>query len=159
MTLREAAAFRILDLIGPEEVPLIATDALVAGLDSAALRQLAGEMKPPASEVDPKLRRVFTELSIPWPDRNSARLIVARFYARQIVDGTVTAYEGARLIWWGPANDALLEPEPEQVSSWLKLRHFVGCASEYKDDVIHRPEYEQDIMGFARELVDDPEAA
>jgi len=163
MTLREAAAFWTLDLlhlIGSEKLPQVACSALEQGLDSPALRQLAGELKPVASESVPLLIRALGELSICQPDRNAARLIVARFYARQILDGSLSPYDGACRIWWGPANDALeKEKEPEQVSSWLKLRHFIAFASEYQDDVENREAWEADILIAARELLEDPEAA
>ncbi len=159
MTLRETAAFWMLELIGAERLPEVAAAVLAQGLDCLALRELAGESTPGAYEAGRLLNRVLDELSITVPDRNAARLIVARYYAKQIVDGSLTPYEGARRIWWGPANDALQEKEPEQVSSWLKLRHFIGFASEYEDDPHNRAAYEADILQSARDLVEDPEAA
>jgi hypothetical protein len=159
VTLREAAAFNVLGLLTSEDIPSVAVRALEQGYDSPALQQLAAESTAPASNITPLFARALSELSVSSPERNAARLIVARFYARRILDGTLSPYEGACKIWLGPANDALQESEPEQVSSWLKLRFFIGLASEYEVDPEHREAYEREIVNVARELDSDPEAA
>src|SRR5437867_2729085 len=103
LTMSEASAFLELGLLRSAELPRVAMEALAQGLDSPALRRLAGELKPTASECEPQFRQALSQLSIPLPTREAARLIVARYYAMQIVNGLISPYRGACHIWWGPA--------------------------------------------------------
>src|SRR5437879_6438820 len=84
-----------LGLLRSAELPRVAMEALAQGLDSPALRRLAGELKPTASECEPQFRQALSQLSIPLPTREAARLIVARYNAMQIVNGLISPYRGA----------------------------------------------------------------
>jgi len=135
--------------IGSEQLPRVACTALEEGFDSAALRQLAGEIEPTATTCEPLFRRALAELSIPYPDRRAAQMCVALYHARRIVDGTVSPYQGARAIRWGAANDAQAEHGP----NWDKLAQFVGLASEYEDNPDNREAYAKDLMKAAHDLI------
>ncbi|WP_145261701.1 hypothetical protein [Planctomycetes bacterium Pan216] len=76
------------------------------------------------------------------PDGVAARRILARKYAEQIVDGTLSPYEGARRIWWELWTDC---------RELKELAIFAGLASEYEDDSseAHRSEYQRDIVDEA----------
>jgi hypothetical protein len=146
-----------------ERLPGIATDWLMAGYDSPALRELAGIATPIMSEAGPVFERVLAELAWKVPAKDEALLIVAHDAAQGIVEGAIPPYEGARIIWWGVANE--LE-HPSQL-----LLDFVGAASELEDipersahDGLDRQNYilemEATIRSSARKLLEQttPEA-
>jgi hypothetical protein len=108
-----------------EELPQIATSWMVNGVDSPSLRQLAGLASPIMSEAGPLFEKTLAELQTPLPSKNDALMILARNFAQQIVDGTISPHNGAGQIWWRVSNemdahDPLLLP-------------FVGAASELDD--------------------------
>ncbi len=125
---------------------MIARDALEAGLDSPALRQLAGETSPTLSSVGPLFDRALDELGFARATRAEAALILATAYARQILTGTIGAYDGARRIWryaWNEDRDQRVAP-------------FVHWASEFEEyrDADRRTECERGIMEAGQALVE-----
>ena len=109
------------------ELPALAGAALDRGLDSPALRQLAGLPASIDYEAVDLLRQVARELDIPIPDEREALLALARSIARQIVDGDVPPYDGARQIWGLCGGDY-----PEE------LLAFVDAASDMDDFMLHK---------------------
>jgi hypothetical protein len=77
--------------------------------------------------------------------------VVARHYARRIVERTMTPYEGARRIWMDAANDAF--PHEAKNDVWDQLSVFVGLASQWEDDTRRRRESEREIVERAVELL------
>ena len=151
LDLSDAAAFWQLELLPSEDLPPIAANALEKGLDSPSLRILAGEMEKVASIVGPLFLAALRELGIPLPDPASAQMTAARFYARKIVDGSLSPYEGAYCIWWEIANEAY--PTKEESEIWNRLRVFVGLASEYEGNPRHQKEYEDQIVQEAKDFL------
>jgi hypothetical protein len=143
VNLEIAAARLALGRLTSEEALAASSEALDRGVYSESLGLLAYE-EPVWSQVGPLFERALTELRIAIPSRQAASLIIAREYARRIVAGEVSPYEGARRIWWEVAN----EPGAD-----LSLLAFVGLASEWEDAPAHRPDYEGDIVKEARRLV------
>jgi len=148
-----------------EQLPDVATDWLVSGLDSPSLRELAGLGSPVMSEAAPLFERALSELEIAVPTKHEALMSLARHHARQIVDGTVSPYDGARKIWW-EVSSALDKPN-------TLLLTFVGAASELEElpdrtlqDGYDRRKYaselEDTIVSSAREVLNitaEPDAA
>jgi len=66
----------------------------------------------------------------PRVDEDRARALV-RSWAQEMLDGTLSPYEGSRLIWWRGWN-VLGRPDD--------LTVFVGLASEWEDDPESRAE-------------------
>ena len=139
-----------------EQLPEVATDWLAKGLDSPSLRQLAGVGSPVMSEVGPLFEKVLAELEVAAPNKEEALMFLDRHYAQQIVEGTVSPYEGAQKIWWQVTNAF---KKPSQL-----LLTFVGAASELEDlpertlqDGYDRNKYaselESTIVSSARELL------
>ena len=151
LDLSDAAAFWQLELLFERRPPPIAANALEKGLDSPSLRILAGETEKVASIVGPLFLAALRELGIPLPDPASAQMIAARFYARKIVNGSLSPYEGACCIWWEIANEAY--PTREESEVWNRLRAFVGLASEYEDNPRHQREYEDQIVQEAKDFL------
>jgi hypothetical protein len=149
-------AYWKLQRLRSEELPQIATDWMGVGMDSPALRELAGIEEPAMSTVGPLFERALRESGMHLPSRDEALMTLARHYAQQIVEGAMTPYEGARKIWWDVSNDY-----GEKLPILLR---FVGAASEIEDlpertlqDGINREQYIQElenlIMASAKELL------
>lgn len=94
-----------------QDLPKLATDALVADWDSPTLRVLAGR---PASDyyldLGDLLAKTLQELGREVPSALEARWNLVQFFAWQIVTGERSPIEGARRIerihWWeAPAVD------------------------------------------------------
>jgi hypothetical protein len=143
MDLNIAAAWLALGKLRSEDVIAAASSALDRGVYSKSLGLLLYE-QPVWSEVGPLFTTALSELGIPVPCHDEASLTIAREYARQIIAGETSPYEGARRIWWEVAN------EPGADSSLLA---FVGLASEWEDSPRYRLEYEAAIMEEAQRLV------
>jgi hypothetical protein len=125
-------------------LPDWAADALVQGLDSVSLRELAG-----LSSTDPiEVREVFysaaRELGEEIPTSTQARWTLATTWAQAIVSGELTPYQGSRLIW----TNAAIELDYRQ-----ELNGFVGLASEWEDQPEFRAEDEQDMRKEARRFL------
>src|SRR5438552_10283990 len=143
-----AVARWVLGLLSGKELPWVACAALEAGLDSPALRRLAGELRPTMGEAEPLFEKALGELHIDVPTKSEAGLIVAKAYAVRIVEGSVSPYEGARRIW-DDVHDQVEELKPQ-------LDPFVYWASEYWEAAYtpaRRAECEHAIRTAARDLV------
>ena len=146
--LRLAATRRHFDLLPSSELPQLAMSALEAGLDSPSLRHLAGELHPTWADSGPLFERVLNDFGIDTLSRPQAGHALARYYAEQIVSGTISPYEGARRIWWDVANAVWNDREV-----WKQYSLFVGLASEWEDYPPGRPDYEQQIRDEAKQLL------
>jgi len=71
-----------------EDMPAVALKALVSGLDSLELAQLAGMEGASWSEIEPVLHRVVSELGGP-PTEQDARLLVADAWLARVADGAL----------------------------------------------------------------------
>ena len=105
------------------DLPVLATNLLADGLDTPAIRALAGVAQPTLSEAGPLFERVMLELTLPPFGKQQALRVLVRQYAEAIVAGEIAPYEGAMKIW-----DLSDQYEPfQEVSS------FVGLASQVDD--------------------------
>ena len=78
----------------------VAVDALASGLDSPALRLLAGERSgTPYRELDFLFEKAADELGCGGIDVEKATFIVARDITARIVSGELTEAEGGRRIY------------------------------------------------------------
>ena len=143
MQLDEAIAKFVLGLLSAENLPAIGIQALEAGYDSPSLRQLAGVERCDADVVRNLFAKALQEIGLVVPTPSEAGLSVAKAIAKEVLAGRAAPYEGAKQIW---AEVYVRFPQLSQ------LRPFVGLASEYEDDDIHRDEYIRDIMEECRRL-------
>jgi len=84
---------------GPDEVIAAATDALVAGVDSPTLREVAGaSARDDYWTLRPLVEGALEELSIPLPAPGSDEIQVAatRVMAKRVINGRLTPSEFAR---------------------------------------------------------------
>lgn len=128
----------------PEDLPDLATAAMVNGLDSPSLRQLAGTSRRDYQDARDLFLSAVDELGITQPTPDLARWHLVRHWATEMVEGRLSAIKGSRLIWW-EAWEHLGRPD--------SLTAFVGLASEWEDDEVHRSQYEADMLDEARRLL------
>lgn len=133
-----------------ESLPGWAADALVAGIETPALRELAGLPKEgDGYELRRLLDVVAAELGLTVPGEAECRQLLVERWARQIVDGEVAPEVGAARIWaqWSEAGGSS-EAAPD---SWLP---FVNDASDWDELPGRRDEIRASICTAARSLVD-----
>jgi len=127
-----------------EELPDIAAHVLVGGeVDSPSLRELAGISRTEVRESRDLFLAAMTELGVDTP-RDDSYEELARFWAREMLAGSVSPYDGSRHIWWG-AWEPLGRPSD--------LTAFVGLASMWDDDPDHRTRYEEDMLNEAERIL------
>jgi hypothetical protein len=126
-----------------------ATQALVEGLDSPTLRELAG-LSPHESEwvVEPLANDVVEELDLPRPDEDGVVIAVFVLQALRLEAGECTPRD---LTAW--SHDVVDHDGPEV------LQDFVEADDEYDDlEIGGRPTREMDerVRRLAQELLADP---
>lgn len=144
------AAELSLGLLRREDLPDLAVDSIMRGLDSPSLGELAGLSAGDLSDAFDLIRAALDELgvSIPSPDERDAALwTVIRAEAHAMVAGRRPPIDSARWIW----QVAALEVEEEG-----DLRVFIGLASEWDDHPSERPRLERAIVSAAQELLARP---
>jgi hypothetical protein len=142
--LTRVAALLVLEKQPTEELHEVATEALVRGLDSPSLRELAGTPASDVRDARDLFWQAMSELDIARPTRHQAGWLLVAAWAHDIVDGRVAPYEGARRIWWEGW---------EELDRPAELTVFVALASEWEDHESHRDQYEHDIREAASNLL------
>jgi hypothetical protein len=128
----------------PEPLPDLAADALTRDIDSSSLRELAGAPKADYDDNRALFRAAMVELGVEVPDPNAALSELVRFWASEIVAGSINPYAGASRIWrtaW------------RRLGSPSDLAIFVGLASEWEDHLGERADIEAQIVREARNLI------
>jgi hypothetical protein len=126
-----------------EQLPELATDLLAGGADSLPLRQLAGLMRPSASEAGPLLDRALCAVGVPQLSRTEACEVAASSIAARVLDGAVDPYTGASSLA-GLWSDC-------QWPSYLLA--FVAALDEWDDFPAAHAEIEGQIRNDCRELL------
>ncbi|MEW2356390.1 hypothetical protein [Spirillospora sp. NPDC029432] len=78
----------------PEGLPMVAAEALTRGVDSSALRELAGCDGSDAREVQDLYLAAMEELGLEIPDADEVLWERVRVLAGRIADGSIAPYEG-----------------------------------------------------------------
>jgi hypothetical protein len=142
--LRMLAAKDLLGFVGAEVMPPEAMRALLDGIDSPSVRQLARMDEADSEDVRATFRAALRELAIELPSRREAAILLATEVARRITEGAISPYEGATEIW-GIAQSSR-EHLPE-------LDTFVYGASEWEERPKDRNRFAAGIVAAARDLV------
>jgi hypothetical protein len=129
-----------------EDLPEIATDALVRGLDSPALRMLAGQPRGDVRESADLFRAALDELGIDLPDAGPAQWHLVLRTAREIVAGRMTPAGGA--------SELVLAYDKARDSGDLRI--FAGLASVLDDHPEDAARIEDQIVAAAQELLARP---
>ncbi len=128
MNMDFAQALWELGLLGVERLPEIALQALEAGVDSPALRMLAGLMGSEREEASKIFKQALKELRLPELSRQSAARVYAIEISKQILNGEISPQDGANKLW--AASIQVKDPD------FHELDHFIYAASELES----RPE-------------------
>ena len=142
--LRVALAAVVAGEQATEDLPDVAADALVRGLDTPALRALAGTTRRDVREARDLFLQAIDELGWPTPSEDEALNTLAHHWSAEMVEGRLRPYDAASLIWWTSAN-RLGKPE--------HLLEFVALASEWQDHPDLRPELEVAMLSAALKLL------
>jgi len=132
MEIHDYANVFVLSMLSTDDMLKIVMCAIESGFDTPSLWQLAGLENPDAETVKRLFSKIFDELGIPLPSPPEAGRSMARRIAQDVINNTITPYEGAKRVW----QDIYTRfPELDE------LRGLVGFASEYEDDINHQEEY------------------
>ncbi len=143
----EVAAWRMAaGNLASEDLPEIATEALVRGLDSPALRVLAGQSRDDVRDSADLFGLALDELGIDLPDADSALWHLARRAAGDMVAGQIRPARGVAELW----------PAYLKVRDNGDLRIFAGLASTLEDHPEDAEHIEADMVAAARELLTRP---
>ena len=110
------------------------------------MRELVGLASATRSGGQALIERALRELGKEPLDLSAAGLSSATLLCKQIVAGTISPYEGAKNIW--RIYNRCGMPQ--------SLARFVGCASEWEDDVDHRDHYDKLIIEAAKKFLLNP---
>ena len=135
-----ALARWVLNELPPEDVPMVATEALVHGCNAMSVAVLAGLQRPTSADIEEELPALLEELRVSLPERREALKIHVDAVARDIVLGVVTPSVGASQI--SSASYAA-----ERGELWDQFATFVGLALEYEEE--NRPAAELDPVTVA----------
>ncbi|MFF2149230.1 hypothetical protein [Kitasatospora sp. NPDC058190] len=126
MTLAEVACRYRADEIRPEDLPMIAAEALAAGLDTPTLCELASwPRNADAHDIRIAFEQALSESGIKLPDPGLARRHALRRLAARLVDGEVALADLATDDCWET------EVETEEERSFLRLIPQCVCCLEY----------------------------
>jgi hypothetical protein len=129
-----------------ERLPQLATDLLIAGRDSRALRLLAGLISPTAADADPLLNQALSDLGVPQLVREEACGAAARELASQALAGVLRPYAAASSLG-GLCSDC----------GWPGyLIPFAAALDEWDDFPSARGEIEEQILDACRAVVAQP---
>lgn len=140
--------------VGSDQLIQAALDAVLAGIDSQALNELAGLGRSGEPEAHDLLDRVIDELdlapSLPT-DPTAARWELVRSWCQQIVDGDLLPEIGGEMIWLDGYH-ALEQPRALQ-----PLVELVSVWEDWADEPGERRElYREEITAKVRELLEQP---
>ncbi|MDT0473545.1 hypothetical protein RM863_15555 [Streptomyces sp. DSM 41014] len=124
-SLGEVACRYRADEIRLEDLPMIAAEALAAGLDTPTLCELAGLPRhADTREIRDAFEQALSEAGIELPDRGLARRHALRRLAARLIAGEIAAGDLATDDWWET------EAETAEERSFLSLIQHCACCTE-----------------------------
>ncbi|MFC0597856.1 hypothetical protein [Streptomyces palmae] len=124
--LKEVACRYQADEIQPKDLPMIAAEALAAGLDTPTLCELAGRPHTADTrEIREAFEQALSEAGIELPDPGLARRHALRRLAERLVAGEVAPAGLASDVWWET------EVETAEERSFVSLIPQCVCCLEY----------------------------
>lgn len=143
----------VLELLAPEEVPDLATTALLDGCTAQSVAVLAGLSRPTRGDVEDELPRLLSDLRTCRPTEREALKALVDDTAHRIAEGSLPPIEGANDLWWlwGYARDPDDDP-----ALWAQFLPFISLASQVEDEGSeHSGEDEADIVRAATALLEN----
>ena len=135
MNSEEILANYVLGNVGESALIDMARQALVEEYNSPAVRVLAGESPDDfnAFEVRDILRRVLTQLSWSLPSPQEAAKVLLCYWARSIINGSVTPKEGAEHVTLEVYMHFCNKQEETRVGEYLDVSELIGLYYAYDD--------------------------
>jgi hypothetical protein len=115
----------MLDLLNPEILPMLASQALDLGLETEAVVQLAGVNPSDHTQARTLFARILRENNPSDLSTIDALRLYADLISRTIIEGRIAAIAGARLIWAAVRQAG--------IDGFHDLDPFVYAASEAQD--------------------------
>ncbi|MFI6849545.1 hypothetical protein OG535_04210 [Kitasatospora sp. NBC_00085] len=138
-TLGEVACRYQAGEIRPDDLPMIAAEALAAGLDTPTLCELAGWPRNAGThDIRNAFEQALSESAVALPDPGLARRHALRRLAARLVDGEIAPADLATDDWWET------EVETAEERSFVRLIPQCACCLEYALGV--------DLRAWASEL-------
>jgi hypothetical protein len=137
MDINLAEIYWKLEMIPPEKLPEIATDLLILGIESHSLCVLAGLSASKVYEAADLFNQALVELGRPAFTKREAMLKYTKIMSNRIVQGEISAYEGANSIWKATLKLDFIMHE---------LDAFIYAASEYEDRPESRDLFNSEII-------------
>ncbi|MFI5938943.1 hypothetical protein ACIBCB_01540 [Streptomyces uncialis] len=126
MALGEVACRYRAHEISPEDLPMIAAEALAAGLDTPTLRELAGLPRhADARDIRDAFEQALSEAGTELPDPGLARRHALRRLAARLADGEIAPVDLATDEWWET------EAETVEERAFVSLIPSCLCCMEY----------------------------
>ncbi|MEZ4287768.1 MAG: hypothetical protein R3A47_06405 [Polyangiales bacterium] len=145
--LKSAASKYVLGLLCEDDLPTLATRALEGGQDSPSMRELAGLTHSEIDEAVETFRRALEEQKNDLPSKREAVIWLAKRLSAQIINATISPYDGAKRIW----RLSLRAPNEH----FPELDSFIYAASEWEDRVEDRSAFDAGILTAARDFMTD----
>jgi hypothetical protein len=136
-------ALYTLRLLPGEDMPGVGVSLLEAGVDTPAIRELAGQESATLRDTGDLFERVLAELRRPEMAFKEAVIIVARDLARKVILGTMTAREAAQ------RGDSYCS----RVQYHDALSPFVAYADDYECYPDRHAEIDAAVIKYSRELL------
>jgi len=124
-------ALWVLGLLGAERLPEVAIDALEEGIDSPALRMLAGLVKNEIPEAATIFSRALKELGFPELSRRDAVRVYAIAVSEQILNGKISPLDGANKLW--DASIRVKDPDFHELDTFIYAAGELPSRPEEQD--------------------------
>lgn len=141
MDTNTAVAYWTLGLLQPQQMRQVAQGLLASGVDSK-LHVLAGLSDSELDEAPDLFSQTMHALGRDKLTKPDAVRIIAKAVARQITQGDLSPYDGARRIW-----NASLEVAEQ---GFHDVDPFIYAASEYEDRPDDRDHFAAEIVAEAQ---------
>ena len=138
LDLNIVAAYYVLELLPSWELPGIATDALTAGLDSPAARELGGLRETTMTDAAPLFERMLTDLNVGLPSREHAVQRLLRHHIQELAARRVSAREGLKKMVDVSYLGERYEQSRVYAGDAYGIEHLVGARWAY-DELDARP--------------------
>ena len=125
MEIKLASAYLSLGALNGELLNVIASEALDAGMYSDSLAILASETNTTLRDHEELFIQCLKEQGLEVMPQPEAALFIAKHHAMNIVNGSITPYEGAKAIITDVVYN--IDPVPQEINA------FVGPEDQYCD--------------------------
>ncbi|MEV0597096.1 hypothetical protein [Nonomuraea cavernae] len=150
--LEEAAVRLVLEDMLSDELPMLAAEALARGVDSSALRELAGLFSHEVREARDLFYLAMEELGSPVPDVEEARRRMMAMAARWALQGEMSLDTAAHEIYWQSCYVSESWPPTTEI-----MMRFLSLQSAWEDRPAKRAQIEDEIRAAMLQLLEELE--